>query len=427
MSAFMPRRGPSRPARHGFIRSQVAMALATIVGVVAVGLAILPSLLATPSRISKLIATAIPELQADVAIEAVRLGWLGPMTISGIRVVPHDGGQPPLAIRRIEVSHRIEGLAADVVFAADRTSNLASLFRPQAAPVADPAAPAARQRTAVRLALEVPDAVVRIAGPWTPEPWVSDPIAIRATLGPAADGPHSEWVVEPVQLLTDARLEPGVAQGVLAYVAPVLADATRTSGRFSLRLDEVRLPVGDPASGRLVGELAMHEVVLGPGPLVLKTLASLPLGLPAPPTIRIADESHVEFHLADRSIWHQGLKFGLPLAKPGQRLDVESSGAVSLDDRSLDIVLKLPIPADLPQDRPLVAALAGKQISLGIGGFLGAPEVKFDGSILATAGDVAGEVWERLRQRRQAAGVGDQPGVVRPRRPLLRRRAPPVP
>jgi hypothetical protein len=418
------------------------MALATIVGVVAVGLAILPSLLATPSRISKLIATAIPELQADVAIEAVRLGWLGPMTISGIRVVPHDGGQPPLAIRRIEVSHglagillsggdigriRIEGLAADVVFAADRTSNLASLFRPQAAPVADPAAPAARQRTAVRLALEVPDAVVRIAGPWTPEPWVSDPIAIRATLGPAADGPHSEWVVEPVQLLTDARLEPGVAQGVLAYVAPVLADATRTSGRFSLRLDEVRLPVGDPASGRLAGELAMHEVVLGPGPLVLKTLASLPLGLPAPPTIRIADESHVEFHLADRSIWHQGLKFGLPLAKPGQRLDVESSGAVSLDDRSLDIVLKLPIPADLPQDRPLVAALAGKQISLGIGGFLGAPEVKFDGSILATAGDVAGEVWERLRQRRQAAGVGDQPGVVRPRRPLLRRRAPPVP
>lgn len=442
MSAFMPRRGPSRPARHGFIRSQVAMALATIVGVVAVGLAILPSLLATPSRISKLIATAIPELQADVAIEAVRLGWLGPMTISGIRVVPHEGGQPPLAIRRIEVSHglagillsggdigriRIEGLAADVVFAADRTSNLATLFRPRAAPVADPAAPAAPQRTAVRLALEVPDAVVRIAGPWTPEPWVSDPIAIRATLGPAADGPHSEWVVEPVQLLTDARLEPGVAQGVLAYVAPVLADATRTSGRFSLRLDEVRLPVGDPASGRLAGELAMHEVVLGPGPLVLKTLASLPLGLPAPPTIRIADESHVEFHLADRSIWHQGLKFGLPLAKPGQRLDVESSGAVSLDDRSLDLVLKLPIPADLPQDRPLVAALAGKQISLGIGGFLGAPEVKFDGSILATAGDVAGELWERLRQRRQAAGVGDQPGVVRPRRPLLRRRAPPVP
>jgi hypothetical protein len=185
--------------------------------------------------------------------------------------------------------------------------------------------------------------------------------------------------------------------------------------------------VGDPASGRLAGELAMHEVVLGPGPLVLQTLASLPLGLPAPPTIRIADESHVEFHLADRSIWHRGLRFGLPLAKPGQRLDVESSGAVSLDDRSLDLVLRLPIPADLPQDRPLVAALAGKQISLGIGGFLGAPEVKFDGSILATAGDVAGELWERLRQRRQAAGVGDESGVARPRRSLLRRRAPPTP
>jgi hypothetical protein len=441
MPAVMPIRTAAQPVRCGFIRSQLAMALTTIVAFTAFGLAILPTLLASPSRISKLIATAIPELQADVTIEAVRAGWVGPMSIDGLRVVPHDGGQTPLVIRRIEVSHglagiilsggdlgriRIEGLVADVVFAADRSSNLATLFRPR-----DEAAPGAAgggpTRSPVRLALEVPDAVVRIAGPWTPEPWVSDPIAIRATLGPAADGPHSEWVVEPVQLLTDARLEPGVAQGVLAYVAPVLADATRTSGRFSLRLDEVRLPVGDPASGQLAGELAMHEVVLGPGPLVLRTFASLPLGIPPPPNVRIADESHVEFHLADRQIWHRGLEFGLPLAKPGQRLDVESSGAVGLDDRALDIVLKLPIPADLPQDRPLVAALAGKQISLGIGGHLGAPEVKFDGSILATAGDVAAELLERFRQRRQAAGAPDDPGALRPRRPILRRRAPPVP
>lgn len=448
MPAVVPTRAAARPSRRGFIRAQLAMALATIVGLAAVGLAILPTLLASPSRISQLIAAAIPELQADVTIHAVRAGWVGPMSIDGIRVVPHDGGQTPLVIRRIEVSHglagillsggdlgriRIEGLVADVVFAADRTSNLATLFRPrdEAAPGGAAAAPgaaaAAPRRSAVSLVLEVPDAVVRIAGPWTPEPWVSDPIAIRATLGPAADGPHSEWVVEPVQLLTDARLEPGVAQGVLAYVAPVLADATRTAGRFSLRLDEVRLPVGDPASGRLAGELAMHEVVLGPGPLVLRTFASLPFGIPPPPNVRIADESRVEFHLADRRIWHRGLEFGLPLAKPGQRLDVESSGAVGLDDRALDLVLKLPIPADLPQDRPLVAALAGKQISLGIGGFLGAPEVKFDGSILATAGDVAGELLERFRQRRQAAGAAEDSDAPRPRRPLLRRRAPPVP
>jgi hypothetical protein len=441
MSAVVPTRAAARPARRGFIRSQVAVALATIVGLAATGIAILPWLLASPQRVSRLIAAAIPELQADVTIEAVRVGWAGPMSIDGIRVMPHDGGQTPMVIRRIEVSHglagiilsggdlgriRIEGLVADVVFAADRTSNLATLFRPRADDAAGAAA-GGPKRSAVRLVLDVPDAVVRIAGPWTPEPWVSDPIAVRATLGPAADGPHSEWVVEPVQLLTDARLEPGIAQGVLAYVAPVLADATRTSGRFSLRLDEVRLPVGDPASGRLSGELAMHEVVLGPGPLVLRTFASLPLGIPPPPNVRIADESRVEFHLADRRIWHRGLEFGLPLAKPGQRLDVESSGAVGLDDRSLDVVLTLPIPADLPQDRPLVAALAGKQISLGIGGFLGAPEVKFDGSILATAGDVAAELLERLRQRRQAAGAADDPGVARPRRPLLRRRAPPVP
>jgi hypothetical protein len=249
----------------------------------------------------------------------------------------------------------------------------------------------------LRLRLEVADAVIRIRGPWAGEPWVSDPIDLRAALAPAADGDWSEWTLEPVQLLADARMEPGVAQGVLAYIAPVLADATRTSGRFSLRIDGARLPVGEPAAGQMAGVLAMHEVVLGPGPLVERLFEALPGRLPAPPAIRIADEANVKFRLADRRVWHEGLEFGLPLAKPGQRLDVNSSGSVGLDDKSLDVRLSLPIPADLPQDKPLLAALAGKRVSLGIGGFLEKPKVNFDGSIKATAGEVLGDFLDRVR------------------------------
>jgi hypothetical protein len=109
-------------------------------------------------------------------------------------------------------------------------------------------------------------------------------------------------------------------------------------------------------------------VVLGPGPLVENLFRSLPMNLPPPPTIRITDEADVAFHLAERRMWHEGLEFGIPLKKSGQRLDVRSQGSVGLDDRSLDLKLSLPIPADLPQDRPLVAALAGKQVSLGVEG-----------------------------------------------------------
>lgn len=402
---------PSTSRPRGVFSSQVRMLLATLAIAVVVGAAALPWLLSSPARISRLIADAVPELQGDVRIGTVRLGWTGPLVIENITVVPRVEGEPPIRIRRIEVSHglakillsagdvgrlRIEGLEADVVYDANRMSNFQELFVPAASEAASSAAPRARC-SPVRLRLEVADAIVRIDGPWTQEPWVSAPINVRASLGPAADGAWSEWVIEPVQLLADARLEPGVAQGVLAYIAPVLADATRTSGRFSLRLDGARLPVGQPAAATIAGVLAMHEVVLGPGPLVTRLIESLPIQLPAPPAIRIADESHVAFRVADGRVWHEGLEFGLPLAKPGQRLDVHSSGSVGIEDKSLDLKLALPIPADLPPDRPLLAALAGKSVSVGIGGVLGQPKVNFDGSIKAAAGGVVADLLDRIR------------------------------
>ena len=439
---------PARRRHRGFFGSQVWMLLATVVGVAALGLGCVPWFLSDPARLSRLIAQAVPELQADVQIDRARIGWAGPIVLEGVRVVPRDGSTMPLSIRRIEGSHglvamlvsagdlgriRLEGMEGNLAFAADRTSNLVGLF----APAADdsPTPPAARgpRHSPVRLRLETDDAVLRITGPWTAEPWVSDPIRLRAALGPAADGAHAEWTLEPVDVFTDAIMEPGVAQGVLAYIAPVLADATRTAGRFSLHLDGARLPVGRPEAGTLAGTLSMHEVVLGPGPLVSRVFASLPGRLPPPPTVLFAEEARVQFMLAEERVWHRGLEFGLPLAKPGQRLDVESSGSVGLADGSLDVTLKLPIPADLPQDRPLLAALSGKTISVGIGGQLGAPQVKFDGSIKQAAGEVVtdllgnvlDEVKRRRAERRAFEPAVPVPGSGPRRGGLLRRFAPP--
>ena len=427
---------PAAPRR--FLSSQIRAAVATLAIAALLGLASLPWLLSNPARISRLIATTVPELRGDVRIDAVRLGWTGPIALEGVAIVPRAGGEPPIRIRRIEASHglaaillsagdvgrlRIEGLEADVVYDEEHRSNLTDLFVPAAGNAASDAAPTGGRRarkSPLRLRLEVAGAIVRMRGPWGGEPWVSDPIDVRATLGPATDGDWSEWTLEPVQLLADARMEPGVAQGVLAYIAPVLADATRTSGRFSLRLDGARLPVGQPGAGHVAGVLAMHEVVVGPGPLVERLFEALPGRLPAPPAIRIADEANVKFRLADRRVWHEGLEFGLPLAKPGQRLDVNSSGSVGIDDKSLDITLSLPIPADLPQDKPLLAALAGKRVSLGIGGSLERPKVNFDGSIKATAGEVLGDFLDRVRNGnppRPAPPAATPPGAAAPPQP----------
>ena len=409
-----PPPGPRRTSRRWKIPVAALLLLAVA------GVACAPWLLGDPGRMTRLAAAVLPELEGTVSFGAVRMGWLGPLVFEGIRVVPRDGSGAPLAVERVEVEHglaailtsfgdlgrvHVQGLEADVVFDEQRRSNLAGLIR--AKPSASLPVDGQPRTSPVRMQLDVDDAIVRIAGPWSPDVWQSDPIDVRASLAPEAVGSGSRWTVEPVDLLTDARLEPGVAQGVLAYVAPVLAGATRTSGRFSLRLDGAELPVGRPADGRLSGTLSMHEVVVGPGPLVENLLTSLPVRLPVPPDIRIADQSHVAFRMADRRVAHEGLEFGLPLAKPGQRLDIQSSGTVALDDGALDLRLRLPIPADLPQDRPVLAALAGKSVSVGIRGELGAPRVVFDGSIKEAAGEFVGDLVDRLRAG--TAGDGGTP------------------
>jgi hypothetical protein len=383
--------------------------------VVLLGAAAVPWLLSDPARISRFIARAVPGLQADVAIGSARIGWAGPIVIDDVKIVPRNGARTPLSIRRIEGSHglvamllsggdlgrfRLAGVEADVVFATDRTSNLTGLVLPDAAEGGSGAT--GPRRSPLRMRFEIDDAIARIEGPWAAEPWISDPTDIKGALAPLADGSASAWTIEKVQLLRDAKLEANVAQGVLAYIAPVLADAARSSGRFSLRLDGATFPVGAPDAARLAGVLSMHEVDVGPGPLTTRIIDSLPGRLDLPRSIRVADDSNVEFHLANRRVWHKGLEFGIPLAKPGQRLDIESSGSVGLDDRSLDLKLALPVPADLPADRPLLAALAGKSISIGVGGVLGEPKVNFDGSIRAAAGDVVTDLVDRLRNRGQA-------------------------
>jgi len=415
-----------------FLSSQVRTMLATVAVIAVLGIGSLPWLVSSPARMSKLVADAVPALQATVRFGSVKLGWMGPLVFEDIHIVPHDGRREPASIKRVELSHglagillsfgdlgrvRVEGLDATVEFDADRNSNLKGLFFPA---LAGPGA-AVRSHSgkpgALRMQLDVVGAVVRMIGPWADDPWVSDPINVQARLAPAADGTRSEWTVEPVQLLADARLEPAVAQGVLAYIAPVMAGATRTSGRFSLRLNGATLPVGAAEGGHLSGVLAMHAVDLGPGPLAQRAIESLPFNMPIPQSIRIADESHVDFQLADRRMSHKGLAFGVPLAKPGQRLDIRSSGSVGLDDKKLDLKLELPIPADLPQDRPLLAALSGRTFSVGVGGMLGEPRIDFDGSLRANAGGVVAELIDRLRSSGGPQATRQPVGPPRPQSP----------
>jgi len=415
---------PLTAAAKGSWTGLLATAGLVILGVILLGGAVVPWWLSEPSRVTAWVSRNVPNLHGRVEMAKATFTWFGPIVFEDVVVVPANGAREPVVIQRIEASHGIAaflftggdvghvtvtGLETHVVFDEDRNSNAAGLF-------VDPGDPDEGHRpprkTPLRMVLNVVDARVRIEGPWSPDPWISDPIDVTLRLAHTPAGDASEWTLEPTTILEGAELEPSVAQGVLAYIAPVLADATRTGGRFSLALDGGTFPVGAPEKSMFSGKLTMHAVDLGPGPLVSGILAALPGRIQVPTSIRIADNSQIAFRMEDRRMWHEGLEFGFPLPRGGSRLDLTSQGSVGLDDKVLDLKLALPFPADLPADRPILASLAGKTVSIGIGGKLGEPRIDFDGSIRGAAAGVIAATIDRLRQKPTAApGAEPQPAA----------------
>lgn len=407
--------GPTPPQRRRGLRLAGwllgGLVVATVGGV--------PWLLSSPDTIAGLIQASLKGAETDVSVERVQVGWLRPIVVEGVSFQPRDGSPQPVSIKRVEGDRgilgmllslgdlgrfRVSGLEVDVVFDKNRQSNLQSLLaKKDEASGSDPAR--RQRRSLVSTEIDVEQAVVRITGPWTDEPWESKPIDIAMVLEPDPGFPRSRWRVGQVQLLDEAVLDPAVSQGVLAYIAPILADATIVGGRFSLALESATLPVGDPGSGVVDGRLVMHEVDIGPGELVRNILAVVPIEKPASTTLRISESSDIHFGLADRRVHHEGLTFGVPLPKTDERLDVESAGSVGIDDRSLELRLFLPLPTQMPEDRPLLKALAGKKIGLSIGGTLENPEVDTDGTLRSTVEGIVG------RALRPAAGVARETGA----------------
>ena len=424
---------PARPHRSfagGLLPTGIVLlAIAAIIVV------LLPQWLVSPTGIRQAILRSLPDIHGDVEVDAASIGWFTPLAIDGIRLVPATDGEPPLSIATIRGERSmldilrnggrlgevtVSGLAFDLVFDEQHVTNLqrtvgkpparaASGAIPSQPPTSQPLDTTGDQRVQIKVA----DARIRIKGPWSEAAWESQPINVEATLRRTAAGVR-EWSLTPLTLLDHARLEPSVAAGVLAYAAPILADTTRTGGEFSLVIEEARWPAGHGEEATVAGTLTLHEVDVGPGPLVEGVVAAMPGRLPAPPTIRVAEASVIRFRQANRRVWHEGLAFGLPLPTPGQRLDIESNGSVGLDDRSVNLTLALPIPADLPKDRPLLAALAGKTLKAQVVGTLDAPQFKLDESLKETATAVAADVIESLRNNRKKPASADQPAPVTP-------------
>jgi hypothetical protein len=226
---------------------------------------------------------------------------------------------------------------------------------------------------------------------------VVPPLDLDVTYGVEDD--HAVLEIEPTRLLDQVALTPELVRLGLGHVVPMLANAAWLDGSVSAEIGGLRIPLVKPIESSGTARITFHSVRAGiADPAIrdgLERIAAL-LGRDAVAEIVLADGSVADVSMSDSVIHHQGMKIGLP--KLDERLQLTSEGDVSLADRSLDLLVTIPIPIELLARRDAVRELGVPTIGLPIRGKLGNPELVWSqlrgesgGVIGAIGGQLAGE------------------------------------
>ncbi len=198
------------------------------------------------------------------------------------------------------------------------------------------------------------------------------------------------WLhIEPTRLLDRVALTPELMQLGLEFVVPVLARAAWLSGDISADIGAIDIPLARPVEAAGTAEVTFHSVRAGLNQPALEAglrRIAILLGREPSNELILADGSVVEVTMAAGVIHHQGMKLGLPRVDP--RLQMISEGNVSLVDRSLDLVLSIPVPIDLVARTETVRELGIPLVRLPIRGELGRPDLQWS----QLRGDSAGVV-----------------------------------
>jgi hypothetical protein len=356
----------AKPRRRRWPWIVLTVVLATVVFV-----GLLPHLASIGPVRDFLFRVALPRIDGSVHAGSARLGWFSPIQFENVEIRSRDG-EPAVSIARLVGDRslwrmilgsdlgeiRIERPQINVVIDKDGT-NLRRIFPRHRPPN-------------VALAVKLVDGRVSVRGADSAEPWTLDPVNLSFRLRPSTASadrlPRLE--IEPGVVVANTQLTTGACRDLLKYIAPVLAGATEASGHFSIDLDRWEVPLNDFAQGQGSGRLTIHDLTVGPGPLVHELAAVLKV----PPKTVAVENTPVTFRLADGRMHHSQLTFRL------QRLVISTTGSVGVADGSLAMMAELSLPEQLLAERPVLAALAKGKLRIPITGTLQKPKV--DGKAL---------------------------------------------
>jgi hypothetical protein len=218
------------------------------------------------------------------------------------------------------------------------------------------------------------------------EPFTSAAGAGRVSLSPRIDlsgGPL--LTLAEGRILDDIQLTPELCRRWMKFVAPLLAEATEADGRFSLDLHDASIPLATPTTGRLRGQLQIHQARVRPGPLAREFLSvaqqiknltrrgnSSRIFDPERSVVSMPSQQ-IHFRLHDGQVDHEGLVMHIG------DVEVRTAGWVSLNER-LAVTAHIPIQDDWIDDQRLLAGLRGQVLTIPVTGTL--PNPKLDSTAL---------------------------------------------
>ena len=189
-------------------------------------------------------------------------------------------------------------------------------------------------------------------------------------------GNRPEFHLEPGMLFEQVEVTEEMCNRGLKYIAPLLANATRPQGRFSLDTGGCRIPLGDSKDAEIAGRMFVHDITVTPGPLLHLVAGSINAvrlasgksgGMTRVEVARLKRESVINYRLVDGRVYHQNLVLDF------DDVTVSTRGSVGID-QSLAIVAHVYAPK-LFAKVPALSGLQQQGLEIPIHGTLSQPRI----------------------------------------------------